>query len=109
MLKMDRHSIQITRGDSVRFFISLNGRDLPEDTKAVFTVKDTPWEPCAPAIEKILDVVDGQVSVILEPYETDITPGNYVWDVRIKEPNEGSTEILTPMEYAAFVVLEAIG
>ena len=56
MLKIDRHSIQITRGDSVRFTISLNGRELPEGTKAVFAVRETPWDPCMPVIEKEIEI-----------------------------------------------------
>ena len=110
MLKIHRHSIQITRGDSVRFTIALKNRELPEGTKAVFTVRDTPWDPCMPAIEKEIDVLDGNASVILETADTEIAPGNYVWDVRVKEPNENGEDVkLTPMEYAAFVVVEAIG
>lgn len=110
VLRIERNNIEITRGDSVRFMIRLKNRELAEGTQAVFTVKGTPWEPARPEIEKVIDVVDNQVSVILEPYETDLTPGHYVWDLRLKEPAaDGCTEVLTPMEYAAFKVLEAIG
>lgn len=110
MLKIDRNSITITRGDSVRFEIALKNRDIKDGTMAVFTVKDTPWEPCRPAIEKVIEVLDGVVHVILEPWETDLQAGNYVWDVRIKEPNEdGQYEVITPIEYASFRVVEAIG
>lgn len=109
MLKINGYNVELTRGDSVRFMIRLMERKLAEGSKAVFTVKDTPWEPCMPAIEKELDVTDGRVSVVLEPYETDITPGHYVWDLRVKEAAEDGVHVLTPMEYAAFVVKEAIG
>lgn len=109
MLKIDGYNVMLTRGDSVRFMIRLLERELPEGTKAVFTVKDTPWEPCMPVIEKTLDVAGGMVSIILEPYDTDITPGHYVWDLRVKEAAEDGVHVITPMEYAAFVVKEAIG
>ena len=110
MLNIDGHSIEVTRGDSVRLMVHLKGREFPEGTKAVFTVKDTVWEPCRPVIEKVMEVMDGAVSVILEPGDTDIVAGHYVWDLRLKEPSEnGMQEVLTPMEYAAFRVLEAIG
>lgn len=111
MLKIYRNSITITRGDSVRFEIALKNRDIKDGTMAVFTVKDTPWEPCSPVIEKILDVMDGRVSVVLEPEDTEgLHPGHYVWDLRLKEPREdGGQDVLTPMEYAAFRIVEAIG
>ena len=109
MLEINGHGITVTRGDSVRFAIKCTERDLAEGTKAVFTVKSTPWEPCRPDIEKNCDVIDGLVHVILNPIDTDIVPGNYVWDVRLKEPAEDNTNVLTPMMYAAFRVVEAIG
>ena len=110
MLIIDNNGIAITRGDSMRLMVRLSNRELPAGTQALFTVKDTPWEPCAHVIEKLIDVMDGCVSVLLTPAETDITPGHYVWDLRIKEPVEnGRTEVHTPMEYAAFTVLEAVG
>lgn len=110
MLKIENNGIAITRGDSLRLMIRLDGRDIAEGAKALFTVKDTPWEPCAPVVEKLIDIMDGSVSILLTPAETDITPGHYVWDLRIKEPaQDGRTEVLTPMEYAAFKVMEVIG
>lgn len=110
VLRIEGKSIEITRGDSVRFMIRLKNRELADGTQALFTVKGTPWEPARPEIEKLIDVVDGMVSVVLEPYETDLTPGHYVWDLRVKEPAaDGRTDVLTPMEYAAFKVREAIG
>lgn len=109
MLKIDGYNVELTRGDSVRFMIRLTERELPKGTQAVFTVKDTPWEPCVPVIEKTQEVVNGMVSVILEPYDTDILSGHYVWDLRVKERADDGVHVLTPMEYAAFVVKEAIG
>lgn len=110
VLRIEGNSVEITRGDSVRFMIRLKNRELAEGTQAVFTVKGTPWEPARPEIEKVIDVVENQVSVVLESYETDLTPGHYVWDLRLKEPAaDGHNDVLTPMEYAVFKVREAIG
>lgn len=111
MLTIDRHNIALTRGDSGRLMIRIKGRELAEGAQAVFTVKDTPWEPCDPVIEKVLDVVDGAVSLVLEPEDTEqMHAGHYVWDLRLKEPREdGRHDVLTPMEYAAFKIVEAIG
>ena len=43
MVRIERHNIEVTRGDSVRFTITLEGRVLKENTKALITVKATPW------------------------------------------------------------------
>lgn len=105
MLKVDGHSVQMTRGDSVRLRITLEGREMQSGAKALFTVKRGPWDESDPVIEKVLDVVDGVVEILLEPLDTHIEPGAYVWDVRIRD----GEDVLTPMEYAAWHVLEAIG
>lgn len=110
MLSIKRNGIEITRGDSVRFRIRFTSRELAEGTRAVFTVKATPWEPARPEIEKQVDIVDNAANILLEPWETDIMPGFYVWDIRLHEPAEdGRVDVITPMEYAAFRVMEAIG
>ena len=112
MVRIERHNIEVTRGDSVRFTITLEGRVLKENTKVLVTVKSTPWEPARPVIEKILDVIDGnKVHVFIETEDTCmLVPGDYVWDARVLEPNEdGGTYVMTPMEYGTFRILEAIG
>lgn len=106
---MEGTSVQITRGDTTRFAIVLKGREVPEGTEALFTVKKKPWRHDEVVIQKTIPVVSGKVNVFLEPYETKIEPGSYVWDVRIKEPYDGDTLVLTPMGYGGFDVLEAIG
>lgn len=110
MLNIDRNNIEITQGDSTRFTIELQGRELPDGTRALFTVKATPWEPTVPEIERMIEVMDGKVHVLLEADETRLDAGEYVWDVRVYEPAEGGgTYVLTPMEYGVFRVLAAIG
>lgn len=110
MISIDRNTIEATQGDSVRFTISITGRNVPEGTEAVVTVKDTYWEPAGPKIEKRLPVMSGKVHVLLDPEETRLAPGEYVWDVRLIEPAEdGGAYVLTPMEYGVFRMLPAIG
>lgn len=112
MVRIERHNIEVTRGDSVRFTIVLEGRELKENTKVLVTVKSTPWEPARPVIEQILDVIDGnKVHVFIETEDTSVLiPGDYVWDARVLEPDgDGGSYVMTPMEYGTFRILEAIG
>lgn len=112
MVEIERKNIRITRGDSVRFTLVLEGREIKEGTKVLFTVKSTPWEPTRPVIEQILDVIDGnKVHVFIETEDTSTLPeGEYVWDARVLEPrNDGGSYVLTPMEYSVFGIMEAIG
>ena len=110
MLEIQGKNLKFTRGDDIRFMIRLTGRELPEGTTALFSCKETVWEPAVPTIEKELEVADGMVSVILENYETDIPAGQYYWDLRIREPAaDGGTYIHTPMEYGTIKVVEGVG
>ena len=111
VLRLERHNIEMTRGDSIRFVIVLEGREIKPGSRALFTVKDTVWEPAGSTIEEVLDVLEGgRVHVLLRPEETMLEPGDYVWDVRLLEPDgEGGTDVLTPMEYGTLRVLEVAG
>lgn len=77
MLKIERHNIEFTRRESVRFSIRLNGREMPGGTAAIFACKETLWAAARPCIEKVLAVVYGKVHVILTPYDMDVTTGSY--------------------------------
>lgn len=105
MLKISGNGIRLTRGDSTRFTIRLKERDVPDGTKALFTVKKSAWPHSRPMIEEEIPVVDNAVHVMLPPETTDIPSGDYVWDLRVLV--EG--DVFTPMEYAMFHVVEAIG
>lgn len=109
MVKVEGTSVQITRGDTTRFAIVLKDREVPAEAEALFTVKKKPWRHDDAIIQKTIPVVLNKVNVLLEPEETKLEPGGYVWDVRIKEPYEDGEIILTPMAYGGFHVLEAIG
>lgn len=109
MLRIEGKTIQLTRGDTTRIAIVLEGRELMDGTEAVFTVKRGQWKHNEPVIRKTLTVVDNRAHVFLSDEETDIEPGSYVWDCRVKEVDDEGMNIFTPMEYGRFAVLEAIG
>lgn len=109
MRKFDGLNIELTRGDSTQFKVNFAGRTLPEGTIALFTVKKSPRSEEA-VIEKRLGIEDSSVSVGLSSKDTDITPRTYYWDIRVLIPlGDGTYDVRTPMEYAAFTILEVIG
>ena len=110
MHRFDGFDIELTRGDSLQFRITITGRRLPAGTAALFSVKERPRDRKA-VIEKRLEVdTDGLTLVGLSSEDTDITPRTYYWDLRVLIPlGDGTFEVRTPMEYAAFTILEVIG
>lgn len=109
MIHIDGYDIAVTRGDSMPLRIDLSGRDLPQGSRAVFTVKKSLRDEEA-LLEKSCDVADGIVSLMLAPQDTDLPPGHYVWDVRLAIPLEdGTTEVFTPMDHAMLIILQAVG
>lgn len=110
MLKISGTGIRLTRGDSTRFTIRLTGQEVPDGTKTVFTVKKRAWRHGDAVIELEVPVVSNAVHVLLTPDDTNVDAGDYVWDLRVFVDNEDGTEdVLTPMDYALFCVTEAIG
>ena len=109
MHKFNGYDIELTRGDSLVFRVSLTGRDLPEGSVALFTVKAHPRDERA-LIQKRMDASGEMLSISLSPKDTDLTPRTYFWDVRVLIPVQtGGYELETPMEYASFTILEAVG
>jgi len=109
MVEINGYDIELTRGDTLFLRVDLSGRDLPEGTDAVFTVKKNVRSDEV-LIRKRFDASDEVVGIQLSSRETRLEPGVYVWDVRLQIPQEdGTVEVYTPMEYAAFVVLESVG
>lgn len=109
MVEINGYDIQLTRGHSLFLRIDLSGRDLPEGTDAVFTVKRSVRSDEV-LLRKRFDASDEVVGIRLTSRETRLDSGVYVWDVRLQIPQEdGTMEVYTPMEYAAFVVLESVG
>lgn len=109
MVTINGYDIELTRGDTLFLRVDLSGRDLPEGTDAVFTVKKNVRSDEV-ILRKRFDASDEVLGIRLSSRETRLEPGVYVWDVRLQIPQEdGSVEVYTPMEYAAFVVLESVG
>lgn len=108
MVEINGYDIALTRGDSLHVRVDLGGRDLPEGSDAVFTVKKSVLSDEV-LLRKRFDASDEVLCILLTPAETDLTPGTYVWDVRLQIPlDTGGYEVVTPMEYAAFAVLPAV-
>lgn len=109
MYRINGYDVELTRGDSLTLRVLLSGRDLPEGTDAVFTLKSKPRDT-AHLLQKRFDASDEQVIITLTPDEMDLTPRTYYWDLRLQIPlDEGGYEVYTPMEYAAFTILDVIG
>lgn len=101
--------IALTRGDSLVIGINLTGRDVPPGMTGLFTVKQTVRSTDA-VIEKRVAVRNNQALIELTPADTELAPRTYFWDFRLigGEPG-GPTLVRTPMEYAAFQILEVVG
>ena len=110
MYRFDGLDIELTRGDSVQFKVTVMGRELPEGSSAVFSVKKRPTDTDC-VIEKKLMLSEGGVVLIgLSHEDTDIPAAMYWWDLRVLLPlGDGSFEVRTPMEYASFTIMEVIG
>ena len=109
MRRFDGLNIELTRGDSTQFKVNFAGRTLPEGALALFTVKKSP-RSAESVIEKRLGIADGSVYVGLSSADTDIQPRTYYWDIRVLVPfGDGTYDVKTPMEYAAFTILEVVG
>lgn len=109
MVNISGYNITLTRGDSLHLRIDFHGRGLPEGSQAVFTLKRSVRSRSA-LLRKAFDASGETLGVVLTPEETDFPPGAYVWDVRLQMPLEtGGYEVYTPMEYAVFMIIPAVG
>jgi len=108
MLEIKGNGVRLTRGDSTRFTLRLEGLEVPNGTRALFTVKKRAWRYEAPVIEESFVALNNEVEVILSPEQTNISTGDYVWDLRLFIESEDGFDVMTPMTYAAFDVVEVI-
>lgn len=109
MVEINGFDIAVTRGDSLYLRIDLDGRDLPEGSQAVFTIKKNVRSD-EELVRLVTDASGEVLTIALTPEQTALEPGVYVWDVRTLIPlPSGETEVYTPMQYAAFAVLDAVG
>lgn len=105
----ESYDIQVTQGDTVTLRIDLSGRDLPEGSEAVFTVKQNLTDE-EPILQKRFNASDEVLVIVLSHDETNLEPGTYFWDIRLMIPmEEGGWEVYTPMNYAALAVTAAVG
>lgn len=110
MRKFNGLDIELTKGDSLQFKVTFYGRTLPEGSIALFTIKKSPRAEDAEIEKRILVDADGTVQVGLSSSETNLKPRTYFWDMRVLIPlGDGTYEVKTPMEYAAFTIAEVIG
>lgn len=109
MVSISGYDITLTRGDSLHLRVDLDGRDLPEGSQAVFTLKRS-IRSRSVLLRKCFDVSRETLGIVLTPQETDLLPGAYVWDLRLRIPLEnGGFDVYTPMEHAVFMVIPAVG
>lgn len=110
MYRFEGMDIELTRGDSVQFKVSITGRELPEGSVAVFSVKKRVKDADCVLEKRIALQPDGVALIGLSHEESDLPAGTYWWDLRVLLPlGDGSFEVRTPMEYASFRILEVIG
>lgn len=109
MRTVNKLHIKLTQGDSLLLRANLAGADLPEGSEALFTVKRKPGDETA-LIEKRIGIQENAVLIRLASADTALPPRTYYWDLRVLIPQgDGSCFVHTPMTYAKFEILEAIG
>ena len=109
MHRFDGYDIEVTQGDTLFFKVELDGRKMPEGSVGYFTVKSSPKSDEV-LVQKKLDASDGVLDIRLMSEDTNLPVRTYYWDVRVLIPlEEGGYEVETPMEFAAFTILAAIG
>lgn len=109
MYKITGLDIEITRGDTLALLYKFDGRELPEGTDAIFTIKKRPRDE-EYVVQKRVNASDGTATILLLSDDTNYDARTYYWDIRLQIPREdGGYEVQTPMEYAAFTIIEVIG
>lgn len=109
MLELNGLSVRITRGDTAALAVTLTGDVPPNGSRAIVTLKRAVGT--AAIWEKRLSVQDGVVSITLAHEDTNITPGEYRWDMRLimYAANGLPAEIITPFTPQPWRVLEVVG
>ena len=105
MIILKGMEMRISRGDTALIDIDLNGDVLPEGTTALVTASRKPGAE-QPLWEKIIDVKDGTVELVLSSVDTDFSPKVYWWDLRLKTPDG---QVQTPFPPQPFEILEVVG
>ena len=106
MVEVMGKKIRISRGDTGIIGVRFTGdRALAADTVAVFSLKRN-LKMDKPLWEKKTALENGDAVLRLTSADTDLRPGVYWWDLRLKLPDGG---IQTPFEPQEFEVLEVVG
>ena len=80
MLVIHKHEIHIPKGEPGSFDIQYTVAPPEDGTKILFSVKKSVKDENA-LIEKTMEVDDGKVTIELDSADTDLDPGDYVWDL----------------------------
>lgn len=80
MLVIHKHEIHIPRGEPGSFDIQYTSEPPEDGTKILFSVKKSAEDDTA-LIEKTMEVDEGKITIELEATDTDMEPGDYVWDL----------------------------
>lgn len=80
MLVIHKHEIHIPRGEPGSFDIQYTAEPPEDGTKVLFSVKRSAEDDEA-LIEKTMEVDDGMITIELDSADTDMEPGDYVWDL----------------------------
>ena len=106
MLEINGKNIEVSRQDTGQYTITFSGQDKPEDgSVALVSLKKTKNSD-TPIWEKRYTITNDVITVTLTSQDTDLSFGQYWWDVRILF-RDGT--VFTPMLPASFKVVEVIG
>ena len=87
MYKITGLDIEITRGDTLALLYKFDGRELPEGTDAIFTIKKRPRDD-EYVVQKRVDASDGTATILLLSDDTNFDARTYYWDIRLQIPRE---------------------
>lgn len=109
MFNINGLDIEVTRGDTAALRYTFSGREIPYGTDAIFTIKKKVRDEDF-IVQKRVDASDGSATILLTSDDTNFDARTYYWDIRLQLPREdGGYEVQTPMEYAAFTILDVVG
>ena len=80
MMVIHKHEIHIPRGEPGSFDIQYTSEPPEDGTKILFSVKKSAEDQDA-LIEKTMEVDEGMITIELEATDTDMEPGDYIWDL----------------------------
>lgn len=80
MLVIHKHEIHIPRGEPGSFDIQYTAEPPEDGTKVLFSVKKSAEDDTA-LIEKTMEIDEGMITIELDATDTNLEPGDYVWDL----------------------------